>query len=64
MTEFLRVLALVSSLVWAFSVVKTVQIPKSRRVRLCRGFLRSGVEKKLAHLAGHNAGDGTLLRPC
>src|SRR5215208_3022877 len=29
------------------------------------GFLfRSRVEKKLAHLAGHIAGDGTLLRPC
>src|SRR6266496_955439 len=27
-------------------------------------FLRSRVEKKLAHLAGHIAGDGTLLRPC
>src|SRR6516225_463871 len=25
---------------------------------------RSRVEKKLAHLAGHIAGDGTLLRPC
>src|SRR5437660_1482223 len=29
------------------------------------GFLfRSRVEKKLAHLAGHIAGDGSLLRPC
>src|SRR5262249_9759335 len=25
---------------------------------------RSWVEKKLAHLAGHIAGDGSLLRPC
>src|SRR5262249_60617018 len=25
---------------------------------------RSRVEKKLAHLAGHIAGDGSLLRPC
>src|SRR5215510_14114986 len=25
---------------------------------------RSRVEKKLAHLAGHIAGNGTLLRPC
>ena len=30
-----------------------------------RGSLfRGGVEKKLAHLAGHVAGDGPLLRPC
>src|SRR6266567_2078393 len=33
-------------------------------VRLFRCFLRSRVEKKLAHLAGHIAGDGSLLRPC
>src|SRR5438309_3427061 len=26
--------------------------------------LRSRVEKKFAHLAGHIAGDGSLLRPC
>src|SRR5262249_22704172 len=25
---------------------------------------RSRVEEKLAHLAGHTAGDGSLLRPC
>src|SRR5882672_9677642 len=31
--------------------------------RLFRCSLRSRVEKKLAHLAGHIAGDGTLLRP-
>src|SRR5437016_3620848 len=31
--------------------------------RLFRCFLRSRVEKKLAHLAGHIAGDGTLARP-
>src|SRR5438132_11571362 len=45
-------------------VVKTVHIPKSRRVRLFRCSLRSRVEKKLAHLAGHIAGDGSILRPC
>src|ERR1041384_8527110 len=29
------------------------------------GFLfRSRIEKKLAHLAGYIAGDGSLLRPC
>src|SRR5579864_1044577 len=38
--------------------------PKSRRVRLFRCFLRSRIEKKFAHLAGHIAGDGSLLRPC
>src|SRR5260370_24382785 len=32
--------------------------------RLFRCPLRSRVEKKLAHLAGHIAGDGSLLRPC
>src|SRR3989441_10410240 len=31
--------------------------------RLFRCSLRVRVEKKLAHLAGHIAGDGTLLRP-
>src|SRR6266702_1484372 len=45
-------------------MVKTVHLPKSRRVRLFRCFLRSREEKKLAHLAGHIAGDGALLRPC
>src|SRR5579864_714765 len=29
-----------------------------------RFLFRSRVEKKLAHLAGHIAGDGSLLRPC
>src|SRR5215510_16405896 len=32
--------------------------------RLFRCSLRSREEQKLAHLAGHIAGDGTLLRPC
>src|ERR1035441_10124410 len=36
----------------------------SRRESLFRSFLRSRIEKKLAHLANHIAGDGTLLRPC
>src|SRR5580704_18663083 len=44
-------------------MVKTVHLPKSRRP-LFRCTLRVRVEKKLAHLAGYIAGDGTLLRPC
>src|ERR1700751_1289858 len=45
-------------------MVKTMRLPKSRRVRLFRCFRRSRVEKKLAHPAGHIAGDASLLRPC
>ena len=47
-----------------YPMVKTVHIPKSRRVRLFRCSLWVRVEKKFAHLAGHIAGDGSLLRPC
>src|SRR4051812_30568353 len=45
-------------------MVNTVHARKPAGVRLFRCFLRSRVEKKLTHLAGHIAGDGTLLRPC
>src|SRR6202007_2286056 len=44
-------------------MVKTVYIPKSRRMRLFRCSLRVRVEKNLAHLARRTAGDGTLARP-
>src|SRR6185369_15940857 len=45
-------------------MVMAVHPLKSQRVRLFRCSLRSREEKKLAHLASHIAGDGTLLRPC
>src|SRR5580704_6025434 len=49
-------------------MVRTVRLPKSQWpgcLLAFTGFLfRSRVEKKLAHLAGHIADDGTLLRPC
>src|SRR5215475_11842826 len=45
-------------------IVKTLHLPKPRRGRLFRCSLRSREEKKLAHLAGYIAGDGSPLRPC
>src|ERR1035438_10780013 len=44
--------------------VEPAHVPKIAAARLFRCSLRVRVEKKLAHLAGHIAGDGTLLRPC
>src|SRR5215475_6286683 len=49
-------------------LVKTACVPTPRRpgslLASVGSLLRSRVEKKLAHFAGHIAGDGSLFRPC
>src|SRR5260370_32609631 len=58
-SSFFRVFALARSFLGQYGAYSEVAA-----ARLFRCSLRVRVEKKLAHLAGHIAGDGSLLRPC
>src|SRR5499427_2348129 len=56
-----------TALRWLAHLVKTACVPRPRRpgclLASVGSLFRCRVEKKLAHFAGHIAGDGTLARP-